>query len=437
MATLSELLNELRSLPKGNVYPKTINGSSYFYHQYFSNGKRYSRLLKRDEVDPLIAAISRRKELEELIKARQKEAKSATISAKANELSGFLMSGNRAVAYFDHGELMDMDEARVPLVIKRTHSMEEFLKLRVIDMSRTNARILKRVLNIYADEDYKVSLFSYGLSISDDYWFKPKHSKITYQKARFNNDNYFETALKGQAEFVTKRALITPEVTTTGSFEKGWHLIDDEWWLYKSGNARQLFSEMYSYEIARLLGIPNVEYAFDGAYIRSKNFAPDVNFEPLASLAGQDDRYEHVFPIMLELGKEFALSYLRLAAFDALIGNIDRHNENLGFLRNREEGKILSLAPNYDNNLALLGFNEYIQEDIGKDGLAKLFFAFLRKNEEATSLSREIAFPELSLEAFKSALKRVPMEAPTPLDLPQILWRRYLGLLARLNNKHN
>ena len=65
------------------------------------------------------------------------------------------MNKNEVVAKFEKGVLVSINETLAPLVIKTTHSIEKFLELRVIDMSRTNARILKKVLNMDFDDDYK------------------------------------------------------------------------------------------------------------------------------------------------------------------------------------------------------------------------------------------------------------------------------------------
>ena len=39
---------------------------------------------------------------------------------------------------------------------------------------------------------------------------------------------------------------------------------------------------------------------------------------------------------------------------DTIIFNMDRHTQNFGFLRDIDTGEIISLAPNFDNNVALI-----------------------------------------------------------------------------------
>ena len=52
-------------------------------------------------------------------------------------------------------------------------------------------------VDVTVDEDYKAALYSYALSVSDNYWFRPKHSKLKYNELKFKDDSYFDAALKG------------------------------------------------------------------------------------------------------------------------------------------------------------------------------------------------------------------------------------------------
>ena len=132
MPTLSELLNELRTLPLGNVYPKTIHGKTYHYHQFFRDGKRFTRIVKEEDLLDLVAGIMRRKEIERAIKSIR--SKDVVLSKSAAELTGSVMNGNRVVATFEKGVLSFIDPDLAPFVIVRTHALEPFLKLRVIDL---------------------------------------------------------------------------------------------------------------------------------------------------------------------------------------------------------------------------------------------------------------------------------------------------------------
>ena len=423
MNTLSELFKKLKALPTGNVYKKIINGKVYYYHQYFLDGKRISNKVKDNELDILKKQIQERIEIENQIK--NIHLRNTSLSKNCKELTGYVMNKNEVVAKFEKGVLVSINETLAPLVIKRTHSLEKFLELRVIDMSRTNARILKKVLNMDFDEDYKASLYSYALSVSDHYWFKPKHSKLKYNEVKFDNDALFETALKGELNVYFNRAKLSPEITTTGSFEKGWRYIDNEWWLYKSGNANQLFSELFSSKFAELIGINTVKYELEDKYIKCKNFSPIYNFEPIASLADSNDNYENIFSILINIDRYLARDYLKLIFFDTVVNNIDRHNENMGLLRNADNGQIISLAPNFDNNLSLLATNEVINTDMRQDGFAKLFINFLIKNDEARKLFKTIQFKPIEIMDIQNIVNNIPLEVPHKEDIANNVFKRY------------
>lgn len=425
MKTLSELIKELKTLPLGNLYLKKINGRDYYYHQYFINGARVGSIVSKNNVSIMKAKIARRKEIEKEINAIQSKQKNIVLSNNANNLTGSIMSGNKIVASFELGTLKYIDEKLAPLIIKRTHSVEEFLKLRVIDMSRTNARILKRILNIHVDDDYKVALYSYALSVNDNYWFRPKHSKLKYDELKFKDDSYFDTSLKGDvtpSKFVSQ---LTPEITTTGSFEKGWRYINKEWWLYKSGSKNQIFAELYSYHFAKLIGINTAVYEYDDGYIRSKNFATKYNFEPMASLLGDNDNSSRVFETLFNINVNIAKDYLKLAAFDAIIFNIDRHNENAGILRDRKSGKIISLAPNFDNNLAFYSNDEIVLNTPEKDGMIKNFVAFVNGSDIAKHLFKEIAFPDIDINDLHEILKKIDIKIKDEDNFVTTLLSRY------------
>lgn len=423
MNTLSELLKKLKVLPTGNIYKKIINGKVYYYHQYFLDGKRISNKVKDNELDILKKQIQERIEIENQIKNIR--LRNTSLSKNCKELTGYVMNKNEVVAKFEKGVLASINETLAPLVIKRTHSLEKFLELRVIDMSRTNARILKKVLNMDFDEDYKASLYSYALSVSDHYWFKPKHSKLKYNEVNFDNDALFETALKGEVNVYFNKAKLSPEITTTGSFEKGWRYIDNEWWLYKSGNANQLFSELFSSKFAELIGVNTVKYELEDKYIKCKNFSPIYNFEPIASLADSNDNYENIFSILINIDRYLARDYLKLIFFDTVVNNIDRHNENMGLLRNADNGQIISLAPNFDNNLSLLATNEVINTDMRQDGFAKLFVNFLIKNDEARKLFKTIQFKPIEIMDIQNIVNNIPFKVPHKEDIANNVFKRY------------
>lgn len=410
MRSFESLLNEFNSLPSGNIYEKKIKGKIYFYYQYSENGKKITRYVSNDELDTLREKINSRKELDIEIKRQLKATHHAfSLSKSTREYTGYVMSKDKVVAEFDKGQLIYINEELAPLSIKRTKSLAPFLKSRVIDVSRTNARLLKKAMNIKENDDELLSLCSYAASISDDYWFRPKKSKLHYKDITFTSDIFFDVSLKGILSFYPRKVSPTPELTTGGSFEKGWRNINGEWWLYKVGTKNELFSEMFYATLMKLINVPTAHYELDEGFIRTKNFASDYNYEPLAGLMGDNDDYLDVFNYLNNLNPNIAKQYLVLIYYDALLNNIDRHNENCGFLRDKKTGKIISLAPNFDDNLCLISRSEKLDYS-KKEGFLSYFISFIRKCDLARSYLKEANLAVINEKILDKCLAKIEIK---------------------------
>lgn len=418
MRSLSSLKKELDSLPLGNVYRKVIKGNEYWYHQYFFAGKRYSRLLDSSEVEVFQRQISRRKELEQEWKAAT-AGKDVTLSSSAKEFTGSLMSGDVEVARFEHGNMVFLDEQRAPLLLLRSGDLPTFLSSRAIDSSRTNARLLKKTLHIQENDDALVSLHAYGASISDDYWFKPKHSKLRYKDICFQSDAFADLALKGEIALYPRKGRLTPEITTVGSFEKGWKRVDGRWTLYKKATRNEAFSECFCAYLASLFFVPSVLYFYEEGLVFSPNFAEEANFEPMMAIAGNDDSYLRVYRSLQPFGPSLQDAYLRLVYFDAVINNVDRHNENCGLMRSRTDGKVLSLAPSFDCNLALISRQDHLNGNPAKDGFIKLFLDFAMQ-EEPKRAYKALGLPSINEDSLRVCLQKTPQEI-WPKDVEELL----------------
>lgn len=434
MDTIFDLIHRQNELPKGNIYKKVIKNNTYFYHQYRESGKNYSIKLNNDEVAPLKEQIEERKVIEKNIKALLKNGnREIELSTFAKEYTGYVMSGNIVVAEFNKGVLVPPTHKLCPLVIKRTNSIYEFLKSRSIDSGRTNSRLLRKVLNINVKDDTLVSLCSYAASISDNYWFKPKHSKLKYEDISFNNDIFFDTALKGIITVYPKKLILTPELTTNGSYEKGWRNIDGNWWLYKVGTINERYSEVFYSRLFEKLNLPTAHYEIDGNYIRTANFAKGVNFEPMVSLVGDNEDIEYIYDALNKINHQIALDYLRLITFDVVLNNVDRHNENCGILRDKETGEIISLAPNYDDNLSLISRNTTLIAT-EQEGFLSLFLKTIRKSKKIKKGLKEIEFPIITSNLLRSIHEEIGLEIEVDFEaIERYIMFRYETVIKAIN----
>lgn len=66
---------------------------------------------------------------------------------------------------------------------------------------------------------------------------------------------------------------------------------------------------------------------------------------------------------------------------DALVFNMDRHTQNFGVLREQETGRIISTAPNFDNNMALISRGYVRNPEAVPNLLVSLFGELLEKRQ--------------------------------------------------------
>lgn len=409
MKSINEILLELESLPSGYISKKIIHGKEYFYLQYKENGKLVSKYIKEEDLEDLKNKLDKRKLLEEELKNLYKKEKNLnSLSPTTLELSGYVMQEDKVVAEFNKGELIYINNDLAPLIIKRTHDLIAFLSSRILDTSRTNARLLKRIMNVHNEEEFIIALKNHATSVTDNYWFKSKNPRLKYKDVSLKSDIYNEVSLTGELLYFPKEAKLSPQFSLLGSYEKCWKLINKEWWIYKKETVDEMYSELISSRLSSLLGIPTAYYEIDSGYIRTKNFASIYNYESLSSLCGDNDSFEYVFSTLIKLDKELAKQYLKIIFFDALVNNVDRHNENVGFLRNKKSGKIISLAPNFDLNMSLFSRHTLMNDKL--DGFIKLFINFVNNNEEVKNLYQEICFKELDENDIKEAIKDIDIE---------------------------
>lgn len=279
------------------------------------------------------------------------------------------MSKNEIVARIGpQGHFIWKNEKLLPLYFLRTENLDGWLASRAIDPHRANSRLLKRALRMEERDDVSTALRVNAVTVTDTYWIKEADSGLTWEDVCFKKDYFSSLALKGSyGNFVSasaSRHSRTQELTNIGSFEKCWRMRDGVWWLYKQADAYELFSEYFISLFGRRLGFYMAEYVPGNDYIRprvrfirTRDFTDgaSVNYEPLDAIMGDYvEDYSRTYHVLEQYGRELASDYVSILFMDAVCANPDRHSFNLGVLRNVETGEIIKLAPNFDNNMALI-----------------------------------------------------------------------------------
>lgn len=310
-------------------------------------------------------------------------------------VNGFLMARDTPVAEITNNEIRLLNPKLAPLHFTVKHgTLETWLKERAVDTRRENSRLLRKALRLSDKPAEELTLAVNAASITDVYWIKEKDSPLTYADVCFEANDFANVALTGSFSAYNKPYSRTPELTNTGSFEKCWRKEDGVWWLYKAGDMENLFSEMAAYRLAVHFGYdtahyeivccPDDERAHRGkGIIRTRDFTQGaaVNFEPAASLGLRTDDISYNYKTLQTISPKLADQYFDIVTLDTLVYNLDRHTQNFGVLRDVDTGEILSLAPNYDNNVSLLcGIHGVQERTTANDALFREWKVFVQSN---------------------------------------------------------
>ncbi len=321
-----------------------------------------------------------------------------------------ILNGDTVAAEWINNELKVINHNMLPLYLDLTGNVQKWLETRAIDSHRANSRLLKKALRLTERDDISSVLSVNAVTITDNYWIKPMDSNLSYSDVRFNNDYFANLALTGNYDSFNKAANSknsrTPELTNTGSFEKCWKLINGEWWMYKKANHEEMFSELFIYRLGTELGFSMAEYKRGKGVIKTKDFTDNamVNFEPAFNFMNDNEDYIATLNALRDLCPDSIGDYVKMLFLDTVCANPDRHTFNFGILRDTESGDVLGLAPNFDNNMALIsrGYPKNIKRK--NDLLVKLFNELL---EYDSSLKKYV--PLLTEEIILKTIKSVGM----------------------------
>lgn len=304
-----------------------------------------------------------------------------------------ILSGDTLVALWSDDELTVYNEKLLPLFLKNVSSGDMWLERRAIDSHRANSRLLKKALRMSEKDDLSTVIQANGATITDNYWIREPGSKLKYADISFDYNYFKKLTAKSAAKLALNgnsssfnyvaRCSASPvaELTNTGSFEKCWRNVDNHWWLYKSANKNESFSEVFISNLCREIGVNCAVYEKDKNCVKSLDFTEGkMNFEPAFSFMGDEEDYFKVIGKLKEICPKAIPDYIKLIFLDALVFNPDRHTANFGLLRDKKSGMLLGLAPCFDHNMALIS-RGYPTGKVKNDLLITLFLDVIKSNQ--------------------------------------------------------
>lgn len=319
----------------------------------------------------------------------------------------WIMSGDTITAKWEDRKLSVINETLLPLYLKRVQDADLWLETRAIDSHRANSRLLKKALRLKEKDDINTVIHVNAATITDNYWIKSLDSHLTYGDIRFSDDYFSDLALKGDYtsfnDAANSESGRTPELTNIGSFEKCWKLIDGRWWMIKTANQNELFSELFIYHFGRALGLNMAIYEKSGNNIKTLDFTSgaSVNFEPAFSLMDDNEDYEDTYKTLSALCPSAAADYVRMIFLDTITANPDRHTANFGLLRDIKTGALIGLAPLFDHNMALISRGDP-KLPTNNDFLIRIFNEFVSYHPDVRKYLPKITRNNITLSLNKT-----------------------------------
>lgn len=334
-----------------------------------------------------------------------------------------ILSRDTVVAVWQNAELKVLNNALLPLYLKRVSNANSWLETRAIDSHRANSRLLKKALRLAEKDDVSTVLHVNAATITDTYWVRAIGSDLKYDDIRFNKDYFSNLALRGDySSFnsaVKRKDTKTPELTNIGSFEKCWKLKGGKWWIYKSANPKEQFSELFVYELGKSLGMNMAYYEKGDKCVKSLDFTDSakVIFEPALSFMGDEEDYIKVVEKLKELCPKAIPDYVRMIFLDTITANPDRHTGNFGLMRDVNSGELLGLAPNFDNNMALIA-RGYPTSKSSNDFLITLFNELMEKYPEYKEY-----IPKVTEQMVKEVIDKLNMKVKSQVVIDLVISR--------------
>lgn len=238
------------------------------------------------------------------------------------------------------------------------------------------------------DEPSEYLLRNLGLSLTDYYWIRPIDSSLRWEDVNlFDNDFKENLLISPNTGHSKKWASCTPNSTLRGELEKSWVIRNGKRVLIKGNSGRFSFesiNEVVATEFHRAQGYAN-HAKYDLIRIKGKPY--DYGCRSDAFTDGDRELVSAYELLTSEPDDHSLSSYERLIAIaarhgldedalrtdleyqimsDYVLSNTDRHMDNIGFLRDADTLKLVSMAPIFDTGKAFGGslVTPYTDEEI-------------------------------------------------------------------------
>ena len=265
------------------------------------------------------------------------------------------------------------DRRRLPLYLQE-HNIplteqlfDEWINTRCIPIHREN---IEKVLPKLGVSNVRLLITKWFFaSLTDHYWITPMLSDVLWEDINLFQNNFtddFGNVLMGIAR--NTNSMKTPDVSLGGQLKKKWKIVNRVRTLIKDGSGeskQEIFNEVIATEICNRLNISCTPYSLfqeeNNIYCSCPCFSNnDIEFVSAYDILGtiKNDytisMYEHYITTLENYGISNVRQKLEhMLLLDFIIGNIDRHFNNFGVLRNSDTLEFIDVVPIFDTGSSL------------------------------------------------------------------------------------
>ncbi len=264
------------------------------------------------------------------------------------------------------------DEKRIPLGLQAPfqQSLNHWWHHRAIPASRSGLTKALETLGMRTPEELLSQCL--GLSLSDQYWIKPKSMVVSWEQVNFFDNPFSEDVgniLLGEKLSGEFMSLCSPDGSVNGWLKKKWKIINGKRYLLKgcSNFWSEPFNEVIASMIADRLNFSHVEYeiCYEGKHhtpmsICENFITPNTEFIEASQIGRiltklpDETKYQHFCRCCDALHiPDYEKSLDEMLVLDYLIANQDRHKGNFGAIRNVETMDFVGFAPIFDCGTSL------------------------------------------------------------------------------------
>ncbi len=205
------------------------------------------------------------------------------------------------------------------------------------------------------------------LSLTDTFWMKRADEPLTWADVSLYRNPFDDViariAFDGTGMYGRANSPTSPEYATSGSFAKCWVREDGRISLLKRGSSGyanagfEPYSEVLAAQLLDAAGVPHVPYKVVRFHGQLACKCPLFTSEKEGFVSAHCF-FDRVFDVddMLDFCRAHGCeeSFREMIVMDALMGNVDRHAGNYGFMVDNDTGEVLRMAPLFDHNMACL-----------------------------------------------------------------------------------